>query len=231
MRHVSAILLLLAWPAIAAAQWGPPPMNQVTLSANAMSEVPSDTVTAVLFVEEQGTDPAEVANRVTAKLQDGFAKAKADPKVEAKSGGYQTYPVYSQQNQITGWRTRAELIVESKDFKAMGVRIEELQRTLKLAQMSFSLSHEARDRVEAQLTTEALARFRDKAKVVATAMGFGGFDLGQISIQNDGGAPPVPIRSGLMLAQRAEAAPVPVEGGKTTVTVTVSGSVVLVPRR
>jgi predicted secreted protein len=231
MRILPLLLLLL--PIAASAQWGPPPMNQVTLTANAVREVPADTVTAILFVEEQGTDPVELANRVSAKLQDAFAKAKSDPRVEAKSGSYQTYPVYSPQNQIIGWRIRAEIVLESKDFRAMGVRIEELQRTLKLAQMGFSLSQQARDKVEGQLTSEALARFNERAKLVATTLGFPGFQLGQLNIQSEGAVPPMPYRGGVMLSQKAEAAstPVPVEGGKTTLTVTVSGSVVLGPAR
>jgi len=224
------IVLLAALPTVALAQWGPPPMNQVTLTASAVTEVPSDTVTAVLYTEEQGPDPADLANHVTAALQDAFAKVKGDRRIDAKSGGYQTYPVYGQQGQVTGWRMRADIVLESKDFGAMGARVTELQRTLKLAQMTFSLSPGAREKAESDLTTQALARFRARASGVASALGFPGYQLGQLTIQNEGGVMPGPYRANAIVAQRAEvAAPVPVEAGRTPLTITVSGSIVLGP--
>ena len=76
-----------------------------------------------------------------------------------------------------------------------------------------------------------MARYRAKAQEVSRAFGMNSYVLGEVSVQS--GEPgfdsrPVPM---LMKAARAEMAdaPLPVAPGKGTVSVTVSGSVILTP--
>ena len=78
--------------------------------------------------------------------------------------------------------------------------------------------------------TDALGRYQDRAKVVAKALGFPGFTLGQITITSDR-PPMVPVayRRTAMAAMADAAPPVPTEGGNNTVTVSVSGNVILGP--
>jgi Rad3-related DNA helicase len=107
-----------------------------------------------------------------------------------------------------------------------------LQPALKLASMTFSLSRPAREAAEAALLTEALGKFQEKARATAKALGFPGYTLGQIAVRSDGQMPGPPPFSGVQMAMVAEGgqgSPVPVEGGKNLVSVTVSGSVVLGP--
>ena len=78
-----------------------------------------------------------------------MAKAKSESGVEARSGNYQTNPLYDRANQITGWRIRAELTLESRDFKAAGALASRLQPAMKLSAMAFSLSRAAREKAEA----------------------------------------------------------------------------------
>ena len=210
----------------------PPFLNVVSLEVSATTEVPTDKLTVILFTEEQGPDPAQLATRVNARLEEGLAKAKGQPKIEVHSGNYQTSPVYDRANQITGWRTRADLILESRDFKAVGTLAGALQPALKLSSMTFSLSRPAREAAEAALLTEALGKFQDKARATAKALGFPGYTLGQIAVRSDGQAPaPQPFRGVqmAMVAEGGQGSPVPLEGGKNLVTVSVSGSVVLGP--
>jgi predicted secreted protein len=209
-----------------------PYFNVVALEASATADVPTDTLTVTLFVEEQGPDPGQLATKVNARLDEALAKARTQPKVEARSGNYQTNPVYDRANQITGWRTRADVILEGRDFKTVGALAGALQPALKLGSMTFSLSRAAREAAEATLLTEALGRFQDKARAVAKGLGFPGYVLGQIAVRSDGPThAPVAFRGVAMtaLADGAAPGPVPVEGGKNAVTVYVSGSVVLGP--
>lgn len=215
----------------AAAQSGQQPyFNVVTLEASATADVPTDTLTVTLFTEEQGPDPAQLATRVNARIDEALAKAKSQPKVEAHSGNYQTSPIYDRASQITGWRIRAEIVLESRDFKAVGALSGALQPALKLASLVFSLSRSAREAAEAALLTEALGRYQEKARAVAKALGFPGYVLGQIAVRSEGPTrPPIPVRAMAMAADAAQ--PVPVEGGKNAVTVFVSGTVVLGPAK
>lgn len=210
----------------------PPFFNVVTLEASATADVAVDTLTMTLFTEEQGPDPGQLATRVNARLDEALAKAKAQPKVDARSGNYQTNPIYDRANQITGWRTRADIVLESRDFATVGALAGALQPAMKLSSMAFSLSRQAREAAEATLLAEALGRYQTKARGIAKALGFPGYVLGQISVRSEWPVhQPVPYR-GVALAMAGDgvpAPPVPVEGGKNAVTVIVSGSVVLGP--
>jgi predicted secreted protein len=208
-----------------------PFFNVITLEASATADVPTDTLTVTLFTEEQGPDPGALATRVNARLEEALARAKKEPKVEAHSGNYQTTPVYDRANQITGWRTRAEIVLESRDFKAVAGLAGALQPGLKLGSMQFSLSREKREAADASLLKEALARFQERAGAIAKGLGFPGYQLGQINVRNEGPIRPPPIAYRMQAAAAADGGggPVPVEGGKNSVTVVVSGSVVLGP--
>jgi predicted secreted protein len=227
--HLLTLLALVATSAVAQMPQQLPLYNVVSLEASATADVPADTLTVTLFTEEQGPDPGQLAARVNARLDEALAKAKGQPMIQARSGNYQTNALYDRANQITGWRIRADVVLESRDFKAVGAFAGSLQPLLKLSSMTFSLSRTARESAEAMLTTEALARFQEKARAVAKALGFPGYVLGQIAVRSEG-----PIHAPLQMRMAALAAgdgvaggPVPVEGGKSAVTVFVSGSVVL----
>ena len=140
-----SIIVLLALPFAAVAQPSPQPFfNVMTLETSATAEVPADTLAVTLFTEEQGPDPAELAARANTRLEQALATAKAEKGVEARSGAYQTTPLYDRASQITGWRLRAELVLESRDFKVVSALAGKLQPAMKLAGMAFSLSRAAR---------------------------------------------------------------------------------------
>lgn len=234
MNRIAALLLLFL-PLAAAAQSSPNPQpffNVVTLETSATSEVPSDTIAVTLFTEEQGPDPAQLAARANARLEQALATAKAEPGVEARSGAYQTMPLYDRASQITGWRVRAELVLEGRDFKVVSALAGRLQPSMKLAGMSFSLSRAARERTESSLLTDALHKFQAKADAIAKTLGFPGYTLGQIVVRSEG-APPIQPIAYRAMAQVADGGgpPPPMEGGKNAVTVVVSGSVVLGPAK
>ena len=228
-----AAIVLLSVPLAGFAQPSPQPFfNVVTLDASATAEVPADTLTVTLFTEETGPDPAALAARANARLEQALASAKSEPGVEARSGSYQTTPVYDRASQITGWRVRAEIVLEGRDFKTVSALAGRLQPAMKLGGMNFSLSRAAREKTESSLQTEALRRFQARADAIAKTLGFPGYSLGQINVRTEGSmVQPVAFRS-MAVAQMADgAAPPPMEGGKSAVTVVVSGSVVLGPAR
>ncbi len=230
MRSFLSIVALALAPLAAFAQLGPQPpfQNVVSLDASATAEVAADMLTVTLFTEEQGPDPAELAARANTRLEQALARAKTEPGVEARSGSYQTTPTYDRAGQINGWRLRAEIILESRDFKAASALAGKLQPAMKLAAMSFSLSRAAREKAEATLLTEALRHYQARADVIAKTLGFPGYTLGQIAVRTEGPVVrPVAYRAMAMSAEGGAAPPPPIEGGKNDVTVVVSGSVIL----
>lgn len=230
MRHTWVLCILALFVVNVGAQTNSQPLyNVVSLEASASADVPVDTLTVTLFTEEQGPDPGQLAARVNARLDEVLTKLKAQPLIQARSGNYQTNATYDRANQITGWHIRADVVLESRDFKLVGAQAGALQPQMKLSSMTFSLSRAARESAEGKLTNDALMRFQDKARGIAKALGFPGYVLGQIAVRSDAPAhPPMPFRAMAMAAgDGVAAAPVPIEGGKSAVTVFVSGSVVL----
>ena len=233
MRSLLSILVLAVATSAVAQTPQQPFFNVVTLETSATADVPTDTLTVTLFVEEQGPDPGALATRVNARLEEALARAKKEPKVETHSGNYQTTPVYDRANQITGWRTRADIVLESRDFKAVSALAGALQPGLKMQSMTFSLSRSAREAADAALLTEALGQVPGEG-----ARGRQGAGLSGLHARSDHGAqrrsrpPPIAVNRIPMSAMTAEAAPparCPSKAGKNAVTVFVSGSVVLGP--
>ena len=91
----------------------------------------------------------------------------------------------------------------------------------------FSLSREGREKVEADVTAQAIARFRARADVVAKQFGFAGYGVREVAVSSDSGSmQPQPLMRAQAMRSGADEA-LPVEAGKATVTATVSGSVQL----
>jgi predicted secreted protein len=163
------LLVLLLAPLLAAAQTPETLFNLVTLNAQAEREVPNDLLSAVLAAEAEGAEPAQLANEVNRAMQQALATAKGYRGVNARSGAYQTFPIYDK-NRVSRWRARQELRLESGDFAAVTELIGKLQAGLVVTGMTLSVSPEARRQAENALIPEALAAFDERARLVRDAM-------------------------------------------------------------
>jgi predicted secreted protein len=221
-------LVLAAVAPLAAAQVAPAPAAgaQVELTGEATREVANDQMTAVMVVESTDANAAALAtllNRTTADAQRAAAEFGA---VKVRTGGSQTYPVYDRANKQTGWRGRAEVRLESRDFQQMAQLVARLQTSMQLAGISFAVSPELRRQTENELINEAVNAFRARADIAAKSLGARGYRIKRVSI-NSGtqfGQPRPVMR---MAAASAEAAPPPpsFEGGTSQVQVNVQGTV------
>jgi len=222
-------ILVLSLCAVAAhAQSGPAPLRAdvLTLDAQASSEVQLDVATLTLVTESEGRDAAQVAQRVNQTLDGTLKEAKAESRVSARSGGYRTFPTTDKEGRIAAWRARAEIILESGDFSALSALAGRLSSRMQVAGIAFALAPETRRAEEDRLMTQAIARFQSRAQIAAKAFGYASYSVLEVAVnaQASGGIPPRPM---LRSAMSAEASPVPVEPGRTTVAVHVSGSVKL----
>lgn len=200
--------------------------NIVELQAEAQREVANDTLSAQLYVEATDAVAAQVSNTLNRTINDALKIAADSKTVRVRSGNSQTYPVNDRNQKLTGWRGRAEIRLETRDFQAGAALIGKLQSTLQLSGMSFSVSPEARRAAENELITEAVAAFRVRADIVRHALGGAGYRVRNLSISSGGVVPPRPV---LMRAMSAAAAPEvmapQLEGGLSQVTVSVSGAI------
>jgi predicted secreted protein len=225
----SAILPVLAALACAGTAHGErgPIDTAVSLTAQAESEIDNDTMRAVLYTETEDPLPGKAADAANRTLAEATRMAKAQAGVKVRSGSYQTYPVYDKQNRIARWRVRAEVLLESADFKAMAALLSRLQATMNLGGVEFFVSDEARRRSEDDLTTTAIGEFRRRAGVAAAALGRKTWRIRELVVNPDGGMAPMPKAMLQARAAMADAAPPPIEAGTSRLAVIVQGTITL----
>lgn len=228
-RTILAGCALAAATALSA-QTLPPPQNVLQLQATGTVEVQQDLLQVTLSTSRDGTDPAAVQTQLKTALDAALAEAKktAQPQqMDVRTGNFAIYPRHNRDGRISGWTGSAELILEGRDFPRITQAAGRIQ-SLTLAGVSFGLSREQRARVEGEAQGQAIERFKVKAAELAKAFGFAGYTLREVSVNaNEPGFMPR-MRMAAQDAKLASAeSAVPVEPGKSAVTVVVSGSVQL----
>ena len=222
MRYLLCALLFA--PLAATAQAPETLFNLITLSAQAEREVPNDLLSAVLAAEAEGTDTAQLANEINKTMQAALAAAKGARGVNARSGTYQTFPVYDK-SRVVRWRARQELRLESADFAAVTALIGKLQASLVVTGMQLSVAPETRRQAENALIPQALAAFDERARVVRDAMKAKGFRVKDLQVSGGEQGRPVFTMARSMVSQSVT--PPAVEPGSTRIVITVSGTVQL----
>ncbi|WP_374277924.1 SIMPL domain-containing protein [Azonexus sp.] len=197
----------------------------VDLSAEASRPAANDQVRARVYSEASGANPAELARRVNRDVAEALKLIRARAGISVKSGAQSTWPVYGREQKIDGWRLRSELVLETRDTAAISELLGELQQMrLAVGEVSQSPSPETRRQVEDETTRDAIRAFQARAALVAGQLGKT-WQIRQLNIGH-GHQAPVPVFRA-MKAMAAEAAPVPLEGGESLLTTTVSGQIEL----
>jgi predicted secreted protein len=228
-RLLQLALVLVAGAAQAQQQPQPQPHNVLQLAATGSVEVQQDLLAMNLSTTREGADPALVQGQLKTALDTALAearKAALPGQLDVRTGNFSLYPRHGRDGKIAAWNGTAELVLEGRDFARIAQTAGRIQ-TLTLAGVSFSLSREQRARVESEAQTLAIDRFKAKATELAKGFGFGSWSLREVSVNaNDQGFAPR-MRMVASAAPASAEMAVPVEAGKATVLVTVSGSVQL----
>jgi predicted secreted protein len=148
----------------------------------------------VLAVEKENADPARLADEINHTMDWALQQARAETGVRSRSGAYHTFPIYDQRR-IARWRAVQELILESEQDTVLNGLVGRLQERLQVRSMSFGVSERLRARVEQELTGEALDNFRQRAQAIAERLGASGYDIVRVQLQDNAGAPPMPMQT------------------------------------
>ncbi|WP_260294318.1 SIMPL domain-containing protein [Sedimenticola hydrogenitrophicus] len=203
----------------------PPTYDRINLTVSAAEEVDNDTLSATLFVQHEGSDPAELGARVNRTMRQAVETAKQQPGIKVQTLDYQTSPVY-RSNTLSGWRVRQSLRLEGRDAAAISELMGKLQPALGIGGISYGISPQRREQIEERLIRQALQRFRTRAELISQAMGHNRYRLVQMNISQDGAGPrPYPLQA---MTLRAETAPT-LEAGSQRLEVQINGTIELRP--
>ena len=233
--HLQRLALVAActWsaPLALAADGAPPPQGVVRLSSSASIEVTKDLLTIAFGTTREGADAAAVQVQLKQALDAALAEAKkaARPgQLDVQTGNFALSPRYTNKGVPSGWQGSAELIVEGRDMQAIG-QLSGRITTLTISRVGYNLSRELRERAEGEISAQAIANFRAKAADYAKQFGYTGYVIREVAVNSTSEQPPP---RPMMMEMRAKAASIsdealPVEAGKGTVSVNVSGTVQL----
>jgi len=206
----------------------PVPQNVVQLSASGAVEVQQDLLVFTLSTTRDGKEASAVQSQLRQALDAAVLEARrsAQPgQMDVRTGQFSLYPRHGQGGQITGWQGRAELVLEGSDFARITGTAARIT-TLAIGQVGFGLSRGERSRVEREAQAQAIDNFRAQAADLTKAFGFAGYTLREVAVGSQGAVPgPRPMAMRAMAKSGLQDAPIAVEPGRSTVEVTVSGSV------
>jgi predicted secreted protein len=206
------------------------PRNVVQLSASGTVEAQQDWLTLTLSATREGID----ANSVQAALREALDAALKVLKknaqtgaMDVRSGAFNLQPRFGKDGKISGWRGSSELVLEGGDFPRISSAATNAS-TMAISGLYFSLSRKARAELETQAQMLAIESFKLKAAQIARGFGFADYALREVQVSSAEQGGPVPRMMAMRSSEMAaDAAPMPVEGGKSLVQVTVMGGVQL----
>jgi len=221
--------LAVAGTAIAQSVVTPAPQNVLQLSATGTVEAQQDMLSMTLVTTRDAADAATVQTQLKAALDAALSEAKksAQPgQLDVHTGNFSLSPRYTKDGKINGWQGSTELVLEGRDFPRITQTAGRIS-TLSVGNVGFGLSREQRAKTETEAQGIAIENFKQKAAELAKGFGFGGYTLREVSVNASDNGPRPRMMAMQAKASFASDSAVPVEAGKTSVVVNVSGSVQL----
>ncbi|MFM9917430.1 MAG: SIMPL domain-containing protein [Rhizobacter sp.] len=204
------------------------PTGVVALTATASVDVTRDLMSVTLTATREGADAHGVQAALKQALDAALSEAKpvARPgQVDVRTGNFSMYPRYSAKNTLVGWQGTAELVIEGRDLQAISQLAGRIQ-TMTIARVTQGLSREQREKAEGSVMSQAIGRYRAQAAQVTQQFGYASYVIREVNVgSNDQGGMPVPMLASAKSMAMSADAPLPVEAGQTSVSVTVSGTV------
>lgn len=229
LKSIAMVAVLVSAGAAFSQNNAPAPVqNVVSLSASGAVEVTQDLLAITLNATRDGADAAVVQSQLKTVLDAALAEARkaAQPgQMDVRTGNFSLFPRYDKANKISGWQGTAELVLEGRDFPriaATGGKIPNMT----IANIGFGLSREQRAKVEGEAQTKAIEQFKAQATEIARNFGFSAFTFREVAVNSHDNQEVRPRMMAMAKgASMSSDAAIPVEAGKSTVVVNVSGSV------
>ncbi|MDO9600417.1 MAG: SIMPL domain-containing protein [Azoarcus sp.] len=225
-RPLIAVLLALTMFGAHAGEDETSRIRTVELSAEASHPAPNDLAIAQLYAEQSGPDAATVARQINRSIASAIDTARSYQDIKVQSAGTSTWPVYAKTGgRIEAWRMRSEIRLETRNTAALSELVGKLQANLAVANIAMQPAAETRRKAADEATVDAIRAFEQRAALIASTLGKN-HRIHRLNISESGARPPIyaKMRTSSMMA---EAAPAPMEGGESDISVSVNGSIEL----
>lgn len=225
MLRIALLFSLLSVNLLAQASDGDA-YNRVDFQVEAAREIANDLLVTSMSVDIQDKQPALVAQQLNAALNAALKKAAAFGSVKSGSGNQNTYPVYGKNNQVEAWRGHGEIRLESRDFKAAGELIMQLQATMQLGGVQFTVAPDTRVKAENALIAEAIKAFQMRADAIRTLLGARSYKTVHFAVSSGDMPRPYPMAMMRGAAMTNASIPAPeFAGGDSRLTVQINGTI------
>jgi len=202
--------------------------NKVYFSISESLKMDNDTLIITLKASAQARSANVVMEKINRKMQAAISALKKYPKIEVKTVQYRVHPIYNKGETIHRWNGSQSLTI-TMDAKSTQLNaLSELQEHLEYQSMHFKISAKQKQKAVQQLTLTALKTFQQQAKLIADAFDSPSYQLLETRINS-----PSPktnrqnaVFTSRMVMAESMAAPA-IESGKSTLTVHVSGVLLL----
>jgi predicted secreted protein len=229
-RLYKTALLCIAQCTLASA-WGQdrPVLDILNVESSVTTEVTPDLAVVTLSIVREGSDSASLSQDVDTGIAHALSDAKSAAGIQAATGGFNTIPRLDSKGQRVSWQVRADLILKSKEFGALGKLVGRLTtgpNALMIAGSTFEVSSELKQSEESILIEHAVAAFKNKATEATRALGYANFAIREITLGEvtSQGAPRAMMFNGASGVSSTPSS-LPLEAGRVTLQLHVQGSV------
>lgn len=213
----------------------------IDVEASISTEVPNDSLRLNLCAERDGEDSRRLNEQVIGILRDALETARAWPSVTTRIDDIRSHRQEDEHGRFLRWKITGCLILESRDFDAMGQLAGALSRSMTISDSTYSLSEARRHEAENGLLPRLGEAFLTRARLLAESFGFSRYVICKIDMGNNCGEPShtrwpsfssrseplhmVRLTSRPLHQVKDEETPhvLPMAPGKTTVTVSATG--------
>jgi predicted secreted protein len=157
--------------------------------------------------------------------------AKQAKGVESKTTSFSTNGGYSSDSAPQAWDVSQTIHLESQDPQALSDLLGKLQEKAQIGNISHGISEGAMEAAKAEMTTAAMAKFREQAQKVAGDMGYKRYEVVKLDIRAPDDETPVQAIGNYKGVAPSAAAPAfksgnPVlEGGKEKLQISIQAEI------
>jgi predicted secreted protein len=157
--------------------------DHINFTTHAEKEVANDVVMVDISIVRHGADVPTMTKETNTDTAWAMNLAKQAKGVESKTTSFSTNGGYSSDSAPQAWDVSQGIHLESQDPQALSDLLGKLQEKAQIGNISHGISEGAMEAAKAEMTTAAMAKFREQAQKVAGDMGYKQYEVVKLDIR------------------------------------------------